>query len=160
MMRRRRRACQRVAYARWMTIDWNQFTPWASLAGGLLLGLAAALFILLNGRVLGISGILGGLLRPRQGDTGWRLAFLAGLLLAPALWSLFAAPVAPRFPAGPAMLVLAGLLVGWGTREGSGCTSGHGVCGLARLSPRSLVATLAFMASGFASVFVVRHVLA
>ena len=143
-----------------MSIDSLHFTPWASLAGGLLLGLAAALFILLNGRVLGISGILAGLVRPRRGDAGWRLAFLAGLLVAPALWSLFAPPVQARFPAGPALLVLAGLLVGWGTREGSGCTSGHGVCGLARLSPRSLVATLAFMASGFATVFVVRHLLA
>jgi uncharacterized protein len=141
-----------------MHIDWQHFTPWASLAGGLLLGAAAAAFILLNGRVLGISGILGGLIRPRGGDAGWRIAFLAGLLLAPAVWALFAAPVAPRIAAGPALLVVAGLLVGWGTRHGSGCTSGHGVCGLARLSPRSLVATLAFMATGFATVFLVRHV--
>lgn len=143
-----------------MTIDWNHFTPWASLAGGVLLGLASALFILLNGRVLGISGILGGLLRPRSGDAGWRIAFVAGLLAAPAVWSLFAAPVVPRIEAGPALLVVAGLLVGWGTRYGSGCTSGHGVCGLSRLSPRSLVATLAFMGTGFAAVFVMRHLLA
>jgi len=143
-----------------MTIDWNHFTPWASLAGGVLLGLASALFILLNGRVLGISGILGGLLRPRAGDAGWRIAFVAGLLAAPAVWSLFAAPVVPRIEAGPALLVVAGLLVGWGTRYGSGCTSGHGVCGLSRLSPRSLVATLAFMGTGFAAVFVTRHLLA
>ncbi len=143
-----------------MTIDWNQFTPWAALAGGVLLGLASALFILLNGRVLGISGILGGLLRPRAGDAGWRIAFVAGLLAAPAVWSLFAAPVVPRIEAGPALLVVAGLLVGWGTRYGSGCTSGHGVCGLSRLSPRSLVATLAFMGTGFAAVFVMRHLLA
>ncbi len=143
-----------------MTIDWNHFTPWASLAGGVLLGLASALFILLNGRVLGISGILGGLLRPRAGDAGWRIAFVAGLLAAPAVWSLFAAPVVPRIEAGPALLVVAGLLVGWGTRYGSGCTSGHGVCGLSRLSPRSLVATLAFMGTGFATVFVMRHLLA
>jgi hypothetical protein len=143
-----------------MNIDFSHFTPWASLAGGLLLGVAAALFILLNGRVLGVSGILGGLLRPRAGDLGWRLAFLAGLLVAPSVWTLFAAPVMPRIEAGPALLVLAGLLVGWGTRHGAGCTSGHGVCGLARLSPRSLVATAAFMASGFASVFVLRHVFA
>jgi uncharacterized membrane protein YedE/YeeE len=143
-----------------MTIDWNHFTPWASLAGGVLLGLASALFILLNGRVLGISGILGGLLRPRAGDAGWRIAFVAGLLAAPAVWSLFAAPVVPRIEAGPALLVVAGLLVGWGTRYGSGCTSGHGVCGLSRLSPRSLVATLAFMGTGFAAVFVMRHLLA
>lgn len=143
-----------------MTLDWTHFTPWTSLAGGVVLGVAAALFILLNGRVLGISGILGGLVRPRRGDAGWRIAFLAGLLLAPVLWSLFAAPVAPRIEAGPALLVVAGLLVGWGTRYGSGCTSGHGVCGLARLSPRSLAATLAFMAAGFATVFVLRHVMA
>jgi uncharacterized membrane protein YedE/YeeE len=143
-----------------MTLDWTHFTPWTSLAGGILLGVAAALFILLNGRVLGISGILGGLVRPRRGDAGWRIAFLAGLLLAPMLWSLFAAPVAPRIEAGPALLVVAGLLVGWGTRYGSGCTSGHGVCGLARLSPRSMAATLAFMAAGFATVFVLRHLVA
>jgi uncharacterized protein len=140
-------------------IDLSHFTPWSSLAGGLLLGIAAALFILLNGRVLGISGILGGLLPPRSGDAGWRIAFIAGLLAAPAVWMLFAAPVVPRIAAGPGLLVTAGLLVGWGTRYGSGCTSGHGVCGLARLSPRSLVATLAFMATGFATVFVLRHLL-
>ncbi|RYF41856.1 MAG: YeeE/YedE family protein [Comamonadaceae bacterium] len=143
-----------------MTLAWNHFTPWASLGGGVLLGLAAALFILLNGRVLGISGILGGLLRPRRGDAGWRIAFLAGLLLAPTLWALFAPPVAPRIEAGWPLLVVAGLLVGWGTRHGSGCTSGHGVCGLSRLSPRSLVATLAFMGAGFATVFLLRHVFA
>lgn len=143
-----------------MTIDWNHFTPWASLAGGLLLGLASALFILLNGRVLGISGILGGLIKPARGDALWRVAFVAGLLAAPTLWALFHAPVAPRIEAGTATLVIAGLLVGWGTRYGSGCTSGHGVCGLSRLSPRSLVATLCFMGAGFATVLVVRHLFA
>lgn len=143
-----------------MTIDWIHFTPWASLAGGLLLGLASALFIVLNGRVLGISGILGGLFAPRAGDAGWRIAFILGLLVAPAVWALFALPVVPRIEAGWAVLIIAGLLVGWGTRYGSGCTSGHGVCGLSRLSPRSLVATLAFMGAGFVTVFVVRHLLA
>ena len=143
-----------------MTIDWTHFTPWASLAGGILLGLASALFILVNGRVLGISGILGGLLRPRAGDAGWRIAFIAGMLVAPAVWALVTTPVVPRIEAGPAVLVVAGLLVGWGTRYGSGCTSGHGVCGLSRMSPRSLVATLAFMGTGFATVFVMRHLLA
>ncbi|GAB3761118.1 hypothetical protein GCM10028796_10890 [Ramlibacter monticola] len=142
-----------------MTLDLVHFTPWTSLAGGLLIGLAAALFVLLNGRVLGVSGIVGGLLRPGAGDRGWRLSFLAGLFAAPALWSLFAAPVAPRIAAGPVLLVLSGLLVGWGTRYGSGCTSGHGVCGISRLSPRSVLATLAFMATGFATVFVLRHTL-
>jgi uncharacterized protein len=143
-----------------MTIDWNHFTPWSSLAGGLLLGLATALFLLLNGRVLGISGILGGLVRPRAGDIGWRLAFVAGLLVAPTLWHLSAPPTPFRLEAGWAVLVAAGLLVGWGTRHASGCTSGHGVCGLSRLSPRSLVATLTFMLTGFATVFLVRHVFA
>lgn len=142
-----------------MTIDWMHFTPWTALAGGLLLGLAAALFILLNGRVLGISGILGGLIKPRAGDTSWRIAFILGLLVAPTVWALFASPVAPRIEAGWGVLVVAGLLVGWGTRYGSGCTSGHGVCGLSRLSPRSLVATLAFMGAGFATVLVVRHLI-
>lgn len=141
-------------------IDWVNFTPWASLAGGVLIGLAAALFILLHGRVMGISGILGGVLHPVPGDTVWRFAFLIGVLTAPVLWSLVGALPEARIDADFATLVVAGLLVGVGTRLGSGCTSGHGVCGLARLSPRSLVATLAFMGSGFATVFVVRHLFA
>ena len=141
-----------------MTIDWNHFTPWASLAGGVLLGLASAIFILVNGRILGISGIVGGLFRPAAGDVGWRLAFLLGLLAAPLLYFLVAGPTAPRIDAGWTTVVVAGLLVGVGTRYGSGCTSGHGVCGLSRLSPRSLVATLAFMGAGFLTVFLVRHV--
>ncbi|MDR7307435.1 YeeE/YedE family protein [Rhodoferax saidenbachensis] len=144
-----------------MTIDWNHFTPWASLAGGLILGLASALFILLNGRVLGISGIVGGLLRPKAGDAGWRIALVLGLVLAPALyWGLTGATVPATIDAGWGTLVLAGLLVGVGTRYGAGCTSGHGVCGISRLSPRSLIATLAFMAAGFVTVFILRHVLA
>ena len=143
-----------------MTIDWNNFTPWASLAGGILLGLASAMFILINGRILGISGIIGGLLRPTSGDVGWRLAFVLGLLIAPLLYLLLAGPVAVRIDASWATLVIAGLLVGVGTRFGSGCTSGHGVCGLSRLSPRSLVATLAFMGAGFVSVYLMRHLLA
>ena len=143
-----------------MTIDWNHFTPWASLAGGILLGLASAIFILVNGRILGISGIVGGLFRPKAGDVGWRLAFLLGLLVAPLLYTLVAGPIAPRIDAGWVTVLIAGVLVGVGTRYGSGCTSGHGVCGLSRLSPRSLVATLAFMGAGFVTVFVMRHVLA
>ncbi len=145
-----------------MTIDWANFTPWASLSGGVLLGLASALFILVNGRVLGISGILGGLLPPKTGDTSWRLAFLLGMLAAPLVFGLLAPAgfvQAPRIDAGLSTIVAAGLLVGLGTRYGSGCTSGHGVCGLSSLSPRSLVATLAFMGAGFAMVFVVRHAL-
>ena len=143
-----------------MTIDSTHFTPWMALAGGLLLGLASALFILLNGRILGISGILGGLLGPRAGDAAWRIAFLLGLLAAPATLALVAAPgfiADARIDAGTLALLAAGLLVGYGTRLGSGCTSGHGVCGLSRLSPRSLVATGTFMAAGFAVVYVMRH---
>lgn len=143
-----------------MIIDWNNFTPWASLAGGILLGLASALFILVNGRILGISGIIGGLLRPKTGDTGWRLSFLLGMLVASLLYFVLAGSVAVRIDAGWATLVVAGLLVGAGTRFGSGCTSGHGVCGLSRLSPRSLVATLAFMGAGFVTVYLARHALA
>lgn len=143
-----------------MAIDWTHFTPWTALAGGLLIGLAAAAFVLLNGRIAGISGILGGLLRPAQGDIAWRVAFLAGLVAAPLAYALFAALPEARTEAGDATLVAAGLLVGLGTRYGAGCTSGHGVCGLSRLAPRSLVATVAFMLAGFVTVFVLRHVLA
>ena len=143
-----------------MLIDWTHFTPWAALAGGVLLGLASALFVLLNGRILGISGIVGGLLRPRAGDMGWRLAFLLGMLMAPGLYWLVVGPTQPRIDANWGMVVIAGLLVGVGTRYGSGCTSGHGVCGLSRMSPRSLVATLAFMGAGFVTVFLIRHALA
>jgi len=140
-----------------MTIDWVHFTPWGSLAGGLLIGVAAALLLLLNGRVAGISGIVGGLVAPRRGEIAWRLAFVLGLFAAPALWLLFKNNPVPRIDAGFPTLAIAGLLVGVGTSYGSGCTSGHGVCGLARLSPRSLVATLAFMAAGVATVFAARH---
>ena len=142
-----------------MTIAWTAFTPWAALAGGLLIGLAAALLVLFNGRVAGISGIVGGLLRPVRGDIGWRVAFVSGLLAAPLAWLAFAALPRLHVDAGMPMLVVAGLLVGVGTRYGSGCTSGHGVCGLSRGSVRSLAATAAFMAAGFVVVFVVRHVL-
>ena len=138
-----------------MTIDWTHFTPWTSLAGGILIGLAAAMLVLLNGRIAGISGILGGLLAPRRGDAAWRVAFVLGLFAAPLVMLLYA--TAPRIDADAGTLVVAGLLVGVGTSYGSGCTSGHGVCGLSRLSPRSLVATLAFMAAGVASVFIARH---
>jgi uncharacterized membrane protein YedE/YeeE len=143
-----------------MTIDWIQFTPWASLSGGVILGIASALFILVNGRILGISGILGGLLAPKPGDVGWRIAFVLGMLAAPAVMGMLAPAGSispPRIEAGFLTVAIAGLLVGFGTRLGSGCTSGHGVCGLSRLSPRSLAATGAFMAAGFAIVFVMRH---
>lgn len=142
-----------------MTIDWGNFTPWASLAGGLLIGLAASILLLGNGRIAGISGILGGLFSRQIEGGGERLAFLAGLLLAPLLWGVFAALPAVEFQGGWLSLALAGVVVGIGTRYGAGCTSGHGVCGIARLAPRSLAATGLFMAAGFATVYVLRHLL-
>jgi uncharacterized membrane protein YedE/YeeE len=140
-----------------MTIDWSHFTPWASLAGGVLIGTAAAMLVLLNGRIAGISGIVGGLLTPRRSEIAWRLAFVAGLFAAPLIMLLLGQSVTPRIDAGFGLLVLAGLLVGIGTSYGSGCTSGHGVCGLSRLSLRSLIATATFMLAGIATVFLVRH---
>jgi uncharacterized membrane protein YedE/YeeE len=145
-----------------MTIDWAHFTPWASLTGGIVLGVASALFILINGRILGISGILGGLLPPKLGDTSWRIAFLLGLFAAPTVFHALVPVeyiISPRIEAAEWMVVVAGLLVGIGTRYASGCTSGHGVCGLSRLSPRSLVATASFMSAGFMTVYVVRHLI-
>lgn len=144
-----------------MNIDWTHFTPWLSLGGGLLLGLASALFILVNGRILGISGIVGGLLTPLKGDTGWRIAFLLGMAASPLVASMVfpQALSAPRIDEDLTTLVAAGVLVGFGTRLGSGCTSGHGVCGLSRLSPRSLVSTLTFMGLGFAVVYIARHLI-
>ncbi|MCQ4322458.1 YeeE/YedE family protein [Stutzerimonas stutzeri] len=142
-----------------MTIDWANFTPWSSLAGGMLIGLAATLFILLNGRIAGISGVLGGLLRPAKGDVLWRVSFIAGLVIAPVLFQAAFGLPDIEIEASTLTLIAAGLLVGVGTRYGSGCTSGHGVCGLSRRSPRSLVATAAFMASGFLTVFMVRHLM-
>jgi hypothetical protein len=140
-----------------MTIDWIHFTPWTSLAGGLMIGLAAALLLIFSGRIAGISGIIGGLLKPAKGDVSWRLAFLLGLVASPFMFSLIY-PLPPvHIEASYPTLIVAGLLVGIGTRYGSGCTSGHGVCGLSRRSPRSLVATAAFMAAGFVTVYIVRH---
>ena len=142
-----------------MTIDWNNFTPWTSFAGGILIGLATAMFLLFNGRIAGISGIVGGLLHPVKGDVGWRIAFIIGLVLTPVAYRLVTPLPAVQVEASGALLVVAGLLVGIGTRYGSGCTSGHGVCGLSRRSPRSLVATAAFMVAGFVTVFIVRHLI-
>jgi uncharacterized membrane protein YedE/YeeE len=145
-----------------MNIDWLHFTPWASLAGGILIGLATALLLLANGRVAGISGILGGLLRPAvasRGDIAWRVTFILGLFVAPLAWLTMGAMPPAQIDHSPALLTVGGLLVGIGTRFGNGCTSGHGVCGIARLSPRSLLATACFVAAGFVTVFIVRHVL-
>lgn len=142
-----------------MTIDWANFTPWHALGGGALIGLASAVLVLGSGRIAGISGIVGGLMHPRAGDKLWRVLFVLGLLVAPSLYALFATVPQATIDASWLTLVVAGLLVGVGTRYGSGCTSGHGVCGLSRLSVRSLVATLSFMGAGFAVVYVVRHLL-
>ena len=143
-----------------MSVDWTAFTPWSALAGGVLIGIAVAMLALLNGRIAGISGIVGGLLRPARGDMAWRAAFVLGLIGAPLVHALLAAWPRARIDASYGVLIVAGLLVGIGSRYGSGCTSGHGVCGLSRLSPRSLVATVVFMSTGFATVFVLRHLLA
>ncbi|QWD69511.1 YeeE/YedE family protein [Polynucleobacter sp. UB-Siik-W21] len=143
-----------------MQIDWLSFTPIPSLLGGIILGVAAALYVLFHGRILGISGIISGLLHPMSGDRAWRMALILGLLTAPLLAALFfeIRPIV-EVEADWLAVVIAGLLVGFGTQYGSGCTSGHGICGLSRLSPRSLVATVSFMTAGFLIVFVLRHVI-
>ena len=142
-----------------MTIDWISFTPYSALAGGAVIGLAIALLLLTYGRIAGISGVVSGLLNPKAGDVRWRVAFVIGLIGAPTIYQIFAILPESRVDAGWPLLIVAGLLVGFGTRYGSGCTSGHGVCGISRMSPRSIVATLAFMGMGFVTVFVVRHLI-
>ena len=142
-----------------MTIDLNNFTPWASLVGGLIIGLATVLFLMFNGRIAGISGIVGGLLNPKKSDILWRIAFVAGLVLSPLAFGLVSSIPKVLIGASYPVLILAGLLVGIGTRYGSGCTSGHGVCGLSRRSPRSMVATIAFMLTGFVTVYIIRHLI-
>jgi uncharacterized membrane protein YedE/YeeE len=142
-----------------MMIDWNNFTPWAPLAGGLMIGIATACLLIFNGRIAGISGIVGGLFKLEQGDIAWRVAFLGGLLLSPLLFSTLTPVPQVRIEASDSILIIAGLLVGLGTRYGSGCTSGHGVCGLSRGSRRSIVATIAFMLAGFVTVYIVRHLI-
>lgn len=143
-----------------MVIDWQHFTPWASLVGGIILGIASSVFILLNGRILGISGIVGGLLVARKSDRTWRLMFLLGMLCSPFMMHLFSNTnwiIEPKIESSFTVITLAGFLVGFGTRYGSGCTSGHGVCGISRLSMRSIVSTLTFMGFGILTVFITRH---
>lgn len=135
------------------------FTPMPALIGGALIGLASVLLLLLSGRIAGISGILGGLLPPTRGDTTWRLAFIAGLMLGGLGFVYLGDVSAIAIEADTPLLVAAGLLVGVGTRVGSGCTSGHGICGVGRLSPRGLVATCIFVGVGMVTVFVTRHVI-
>jgi len=143
-----------------MQINWLEFTPGPALLGGVILGLAAALYVHLHGRILGISGIISGLFTPKSGDVLWRLSAILGLLSAP-LWAavLFEMHPIQVIDASWAAIVVAGLLIGFGAVYGSGCTSGHGICGLSSLSPRSMVATLSFMLAGFITVFVIRHMI-
>lgn len=139
-------------------IDWPAFTPLSAFAGGLLIGVATSLLLLLNGRIAGISGILGELLHPRRNDIAWRLLFIAGLIISPLAYQLLYALPDTKMMAGNGTIVIAGLLVGIGTRYAAGCTSGHGICGTSRLSPRSIVATLVFMLSAGITVFIARHI--
>ena len=143
-----------------MHIDWLAFTPGPSLLGGVLLGIATSAYVLLHGRILGISGIIGGLLRPVKQMWVWRIVLLLGILSSP-LWAIFLLDMYPVqiIDAGWPAVILAGLLVGFGAQYGSGCTSGHGICGLSRLSPRSLIAIISFTFSGFVIVYVLRHLL-
>lgn len=141
-----------------MQIDWISFTPVPSILGGMILGVAAALYVLLHGRILGISGIVSGLLHPKRGDSAWRVSLVLGLITSPFLAALlFGMFPIVEIEADWIAIVIAGLLVGFGAQYGSGCTSGHGICGLSRLSPRSLVATISFMTAGFITVYVLRH---
>jgi uncharacterized membrane protein YedE/YeeE len=135
----------------------TEFTPYASLFGGLLIGLGAVVLMAFNGRIAGMTAIFGGLLEPRAPDSRWRLAFLAGAVAAPLIATLLGAGFGFAAPTTGPLLALGGVIVGVGVTYGSGCTSGHGVCGLARMSPRSLVATATFMATTFATVTLIRH---
>nr|WP_306815342.1 YeeE/YedE family protein [Limnobacter parvus] len=140
-----------------ITVNWDAFTPYPALLGGALIGVSAVMLILFNGRVAGISGILGGLLKPQTDETLWRITFVLGMVAAPWLYIALLGPFEFESPRSTGALILAGLLVGYGTRLGSGCTSGHGVCGLSRLSPRSVVATAVFMVAGFVVASVLMH---
>ncbi|AOI62811.1 YeeE/YedE [Burkholderia territorii] len=142
-----------------MRVDVLHFTPWLSLAGGVLIGLAAAWLVAFNGRIAGISGIVGGLFTAGAAERGWRAAFVGGMIAAPLMMRIVGAVMTPQVDAGWGELLAAGLLVGIGTRYAGGCTSGHGVCGLSRGAARSIVATAVFMVAGFATVFVRRHMI-
>ena len=135
-------------------VDLTEFTPFSSFVGGIIIGLAAVLLLLTNGRIAGISGIIGGLLQKKSTDQVWRIVFILGLVLSPFLYAIFQ-PLPPLSIQTPTpIIIIAGVLVGFGTRLGSGCTSGHGVCGLSRLSGRSFIATFVFMLAGFITVYI------
>lgn len=141
-----------------MSIDWASFTPWSAAAGGLLIGLAVTILLVFNGRIAGISGILGGVLKPIAGDTAWKVAFILGIIIAPILYTVFIYAPEVSITASTPILIIAGLLVGFGTRLGGGCTSGHGICGMARLSRRSIMAVSIFMVVAFVTVAVVNAI--
>lgn len=138
-----------------MSIDWTHFTPWSAAIGGLLIGLAVSILLLLNGRIAGISGILSGVLKPIIGDTAWKVAFVLGIMITPAIFTFFFYAPEVTISTSTPFIIIAGLLVGFGTRLGSGCTSGHGICGMARLSRRSIVAVITFMIVAFATVAII-----
>lgn len=140
-----------------MTIDWLNFTPGSAAIGGIFIGVAAAILLIFNGRIAGISGILGGILKPTKGDTAWKVAFILGIIISPILFAWLAYTPEVKIAASTVVLIIAGLLVGFGTRLGSGCTSGHGICGMARFSRRSIVAVLIFMVVAFATVAISHH---
>lgn len=145
-----------------MHINWQEFTPWSSLIGGAIIGLGVTILVLFKGRIAGISGILGALMQFKNTPKDhylWRILFLIGLLSSSLIYSLFFTLPNIQIDANIMILILAGLLVGFGTRMGSGCTSGHGICGLGRRSPRSLVATLSFMGAGFIGCFMFLHLM-
>jgi len=142
-----------------MLIDLNNFTPYQSLGGGVIIGLAVSILLLFKGKVAGVSGILYQLLKPHTVQLGWRAAFILGLVISPFIWSLYAELPAIQVTASYPLLIVSGLLVGLGVSFANGCTSGHGICGMARLSKRSTIATSTFMASGFITVYFLRHVI-
>lgn len=142
-----------------MTIDWTNFTVWQSLTGGLLIGLATVFLLYFNGRIAGISGIVGGLLRLDKGDIGWRVAFISGLMISSFVYMIASPLPVPKIDADITTLIIAGVMVGFGTRYGSGCTSGHGVCGLSRGSLRSFAATASFIGAGMLTVYFVKYLI-
>lgn len=140
-----------------MNMDWINSTMWMPLAGGLIIGLAATILLYFNGRIAGVSGILGGLLKPTKSDIGWRVAFISGLMISSSVYMIASPLPVATIDADITTLIIAGLMVGFGTRYGSGCTSGHGVCGLSRGSLRSFVATISFIGAGVLTVYFVKH---
>lgn len=137
-------------------INWSEVSVINSLIGGVIIGAGASILILFNGKIAGISGIVGGLLQPKKNDIAWRVMFIMGILISPIIYSVFHPLPTITIDANTTMIIIAGLLVGFGTRYGSGCTSGHGVCGMARLSPRSIIATISFILAGAGTVFLLR----